>query len=117
MADKAVFDMDVLLQSTCDDHDLARQIVGVFLNDIPVQLKDLNTALATGDVKSAERVAHSIKGAAATVGGEMLRECAMECEDLAREGDLDAVGTRTDDLNGRYESLKTALLDAGFTAE
>lgn len=117
MVDKTVFDMDALLTATCDDRELAGQVVGVFLNDIPVQLANLDKAVAEGDIKTAERVTHSIKGASATVGGETLRVLALECETASREGRLEVVLTHISDLNRQYELLKTALLEAGFTAE
>ncbi|MCD8139274.1 MAG: Hpt domain-containing protein [Planctomycetaceae bacterium] len=117
MPDNSVFDMNQLLESTCDDRELAAQVVGVFLNDIPKQLADLDAAIAAADVKTAERVAHSIKGAAATVGGESLRATALDCEQLAREGDLDGVQSHIPDLKSHYDLLKNALLEAGFIAE
>ncbi|MCD8351208.1 MAG: Hpt domain-containing protein [Planctomycetaceae bacterium] len=117
MPDNSVFDMNQLLESTCDDRELAAQVVGVFLNDIPKQLTDLDAAIAANDVKTAERVAHSIKGASATVGGEMLRVTALECEQKARDGDINGLMTYIPDLKSRYELLKNALLEAGFVAE
>lgn len=117
MVDKTVFDMDALLNATCDDRELAGQVVGVFLNDIPLQLKNLDKAIAERDVKTTERVTHSIKGASATVGGETLRALALECETASHEGRLDAVQANLLDLNRHYENLKAALLEAGFTAE
>ncbi len=109
--------MNQLLESTCDDRELAAQVVGVFLNDIPKQLTDLDAAIASNDLKTAERVAHSIKGASATVGGEMLRFTALDCETTARDGDIDAVRSYIPELKKRYELLKNALLEAGFVAE
>ena len=117
MADKTIFDMDLLLQSTCDDFELAGEVVGVFLTDIPVQLADLDKALIKGDAGTAERVAHSIKGAAATVGGETFRAIGLECEQAGREGRLEDLRLKLPELKSQYQILKAALLDAGFTAE
>lgn len=115
MADKRIFDMDMLLQSTCDDKELAGQVVAVFLADIPVQIADLDAALIAGDAKTAERVAHSIKGAAATVGGEALREVALACEQCGREGRLDEVRSEMAELKTRYAALESELRANGFT--
>ena len=117
VADKSVFDMEKLLDSTCDDKELVAQVAGVFLADIPVQLVDLEKALATGDAKTAERVAHSIKGASATVGGESLRDIAFDCEQLGRDGRLDELHDKLADLRARYEELSQALRDEGFVSE
>ncbi|MCC8189499.1 MAG: Hpt domain-containing protein [Planctomycetes bacterium] len=117
MEDDVVFNMEQLLNSTCDDRELASQVVGVFLSDIPVQLQELDKALAAGDAKTAERVAHSIKGASATVGGCLLRDVAFACEQYGREARLADLQSRVRDLRDSFEALKTALLAAGFTAE
>lgn len=115
MADKRIFDMEMLLQSTCDDKELAGQVVGVFLADIPIQLADLEAALAGGDAKTAERVSHSIKGASATVGGEALREVAYACEQFGRDGKLDELRTRMAELRECYADLEKELRANGFS--
>lgn len=117
MEDKSVFDMEALLNSTCDDDELAGQVVGVFLSDIPEQLDYLQKALDEDDAATAERVAHSIKGAAATVGGERLRAVAFECEKLGKAGDLDALRGMMAHLRETYGILQQVLRDNGFVQE
>lgn len=117
MDDVPVFLMANLMDATCDDKELAAQVVGVFLNDIPVQLQSLDEALKASDAKTAERVAHSIKGASATVGGERLRQVALECETFGRENQLDKLGARVAELRAAYEELAEALRGEGFTGE
>lgn len=115
MADSNIFDMEQLLNSTCDDRELAAQVVGVFLADIPMQLDNLDAALAAGDAKTAERVAHSVKGASATVGGELLRAVAFECEQYGRDSRLEELKAKVPELKTQYQALRAALLEAGFT--
>lgn len=117
MEDNPVFDKRILLASTCDDKELAEQVVEVFLTDIPVQLKDLDQALTDGDAKTAERISHSIKGASATVGGERLRELAFECEQLGREGNLDILRGKTAVLGRQFTMLCEALREEGFAVD
>lgn len=114
MADNNVFDMEQLMNSTCDDRELTAQVVGVFLADIPVQLENLDAALAAGDAKTAERVSHSIKGASATVGGELLRDVAFECEKFGRDSKLEELKAQVPEMKTRYQALRAALLEAGF---
>ena len=117
MADKNIFDMDQLLRSTCDDRELAEQVVGVFLADIPLQLSALQKALDDNDGKTAERVAHSIKGASATVGGEALRLVALESELLGKNGDLVSMRLKIDAVRAQYALLESELRAAGFVEE
>ncbi len=114
MADTAIFDMAQLLQSTCDDRELAAQVAGVFLSDIPQQLAALLGAVEANDAKTAERAAHSIKGASATVGGEALRQVALECEMLGKQGDLGAVRGKIDEIRCQYALLEGELRASGF---
>ena len=72
-----------------DDEDLARTVAEGFLEDIPRQIEALRGYLEAGDAPGAERQAHTIKGAAANMGGEHLREVAFEMEKAGKAGDLE----------------------------
>lgn len=115
--DVPVFNAQALLDATCDDKELASQVVGVFLTDIPVQLHDLEAAVKSGDAKTAERTAHSIKGASATVGGEKLRAIALDCETFGREGKLEALGAKLEALRACFDELVAVMRENGFAGE
>ncbi len=112
--EEGAFDLETLLISVCDDRELAEQVVSLFLSDIPIQLDELDEALAAGDAETARRIAHSIKGAAATIGGPFLRDEALECEQLGRDGELEAIKARTAALRRLFGELREELLAAGF---
>lgn len=116
MDDNPVFNIRQLLQSTDGDQELAGQITGMFLGDTPAQISALNAALDAGDAKTAERVAHSIKGAAATVGGDRLRHTAFACECLARDGKLDDCKNRMAEVASEFAALGQEMATHGFTA-
>lgn len=109
-----VFNQEQLLASCGEDDELATQVAMVFLTDIPRQLDNLDAAITGGEAKVAERVMHSIKGAAATVGGDRLRSCAFECEQLAHAGQLDELAGRLPEIRSLFTALRDALEDAGF---
>ncbi len=113
----AVFDMAVLLSSTCDDRELAAQVAGVFLVDIPTQIAALAAALDAEDVPTAERTAHTIKGASATVGGNALRDVALECELAGKAGDLPAMRQQISGIREQYALLEAELRANGFAEE
>jgi signal transduction histidine kinase/DNA-binding response OmpR family regulator len=117
-ASSAVFDEAALRAQVAGDRALARVVTRCFLEDIPRQLEALAKFLAAEDVRGAERQAHTIKGAAAVVGGQALTELAGELEKKGRDGDLTTVRSRIDELRARFEGLRTAMaaspwLDAG----
>lgn len=62
-----------------------------------------------GDASSAHRVAHSLKSAAASIGGEVLSAVAREMEQTSMEGDMDGIRSRLPDLEMRFEQLRQAV--------
>ena len=92
-----------------DDEELVQTVIRAFLDDIPKQIETLKACLETDDAPTSERQAHTIKGAAATVGGEALRKVAEDMERAAREGDLDLVAALEPDLDERFNQLGEAL--------
>jgi HPt (histidine-containing phosphotransfer) domain-containing protein len=93
------------------DEEMARVIVGGFLEEMPDQLSTLRKCLASRDAAGARRQAHSIKGASANVGGEALRRAAFAAEEAGQAGDLDAIMTLVPGLELQFASLREAMRD------
>ena len=103
-----VYDRDGLMDRL-EDEGLVRMVTECFLEDMPRLIEMLRACLEAGDAPGAERQAHTIKGAAANVGGETLRKMANEMEKAGKAGDLDAVRTRMADLGSRFDQLRQAM--------
>jgi CheY-like chemotaxis protein/HPt (histidine-containing phosphotransfer) domain-containing protein len=84
--DPRIFDRGTLLQRLDGDTDLFREVLGVFLSDCPGRLAKLGEALNGNSLAEAERHAHSLKGAAATIAAPMLRQTAYSLEVCCRNG-------------------------------
>ena len=104
-----VFDRAGMMVRLMDDEELAGKILEGFLDDIPRQFELLRRHLAAKDAPSTELQIHSVKGAAAYVGGEALRAVAFDLEKAARAGDLTQVKARLAELEGEFERLKEAI--------
>jgi len=103
-----VFDQAGMMDRMMDDDDLARKVVGGFLEDIPRQIETLKACLEAGDAPGAMRQAHSTKSASASVGGEALRKVAFEMENAAKAGDLESIAARLPELEiqiGRFKDV------------
>ena len=109
-----VFDLTQLLQSACDDRETASAVVALFLEEVPTQLAQLDRALAAGDSPTAERMAHSIKGSSAAIGGLMLRDVAFRGEKLGREGKLDDLRLLLPELRQCFDDLSCQLRSLDF---
>lgn len=115
MGESTVFDRQQLVDSTNGDEELAAQVVEIFFADIPEQLTELDQALQAGDAHTAERAAHSIKGASATIGGMALRETAFVCEKLGKDGKLEEMKGMLPVLRSDFAALCEQLRAAGFS--
>ena len=108
--DPAVFDRAALLDRLAGDEELARKILGIFLDNMPVRIRDLRTALDAGDVSAAPRAAHAIKGMAANISAEAMRSLAEKMENAARTGDLEWIRERMAKLEAKLEELRRMLV-------
>ncbi len=106
-----VFDQAGLMGRVMGDAALARMVTDGFLNDIPHLIETLRAGLQSGDAAAAMRHAHSIKGASANVGGEVLRGAAEAIERAVAGGDLDGANARLPELEAAFLRLQEAMRD------
>ena len=75
------------------DHDeFLRELVGIYLEDTPLRIAELDSSLAAGEVEKFVRAAHSIKGSSANLGAASLRRAAEHLETHARKEGLANLG-------------------------
>jgi CheY-like chemotaxis protein/HPt (histidine-containing phosphotransfer) domain-containing protein len=96
--DSQIFDRKSLLERVMDDELLAGEVLAAFLGEIDGDMTMLGAALDRGDGRAARDAAHTIKGSAANVGAETIRERALELESLCKQGDLVAATGRLQQL-------------------
>ncbi len=108
-AEAPVWDKSGMLSRLMEDGALARTIGDCFIEDIPRQILALGESLDAGDGPAAERVCHSIKGASANVGGEVLKALALEMEMAARAGELGFVKDKLGGLKSAFDRLKEVM--------
>jgi len=88
-------DMARLRQRFDDDEELLAEIFRVFQSEVPLRRAGFEEALAAGDFHRITHQAHSLKGVAATMFAEPLRQAAYDLEMAGRAGDADAVARLT----------------------
>ncbi len=81
--------------------DFIGELIDAFLDDAPNMIQNMQSALATNDVESFRRNAHSLKSNANTFGATELAGLAKELEFMARENNLN--------IGNRLEILKEAF--------
>ena len=112
---KSVFDQEALLGRLLGDRQLAARVLRGFLQDVPCQLKKLRERLDDSDAPGARLQAHALKGAAATVAAENLREIALAMEQAGRAGKLDGCGQLLPSAVQEFERFQSAVDREGWT--
>ena len=79
-----VFDRAHLSRYTMDSADLEREILGLFLLQLPSTIESIERAETAADWKLAT---HTLKGAAASIGAKRLQAISAELERLTVEDD------------------------------
>ena len=87
------------------------ELIELFINTTPGDIAKLNTAINSGDFNAAEKAAHSIKGAASSLGLTEISNEAKKIEYAAKE-DPGTIATLSADeleviLNRIRETYKT----------
>lgn len=102
---KRVWDRDRMLEFLMHNEALTVKVTRQFLDQTPNQIRELAAAIEEGDRIRAEQIAHSIKGAAANLGAEVLRECAFSMEMAAKSADFDALQEAIGPLQDAFKEL------------
>jgi CheY-like chemotaxis protein/HPt (histidine-containing phosphotransfer) domain-containing protein len=105
----ATFNADALIERAMGDQALAGAVARSFLADAPGRIAVLRGHLEAGNAKDVEFQAHTIKGAAATVGGEGLVSWALAIEQAGRASDLASAGSAFAELTAEFERVRQAM--------
>ncbi len=107
--ERPVWDRQTLLNRLLGDESLLRPIIDCFLEDLPGQVLTFRTHLSSEQWQEAERSAHLIKGAAANMSGERLRDVAATIEEALRQGRHEVALQRLPDLESECQQLQKRL--------
>ena len=106
---EAVFHEEALLERLMGDRETAGIVVRGFLEELPGRLESVRGGLAAGATSAVARDSHTLKGAAATIGGEALMLVAADLEVATRAGDLERGRLLFERLDEQVARLTTAL--------
>jgi HPt (histidine-containing phosphotransfer) domain-containing protein len=85
-------------------------LLRMWLQLAPAELQSLAEAIARGDARAVERLAHKLKGMSAFVGAECARQVALRLELMGRAGELHEAPAALVELEGE---LRRAVGFAG----
>ena len=116
--DPTVLDKSRALEVTGGSARILKRVTSVFLENLPKQVAELADALAEGQRETAQRKAHALKSAAASLGGTRVNEIALEIETAAKEDRLAEAQERFGkELLAEFARLKKAIESVDWERE
>ncbi|EAR14133.1 MULTISPECIES: Hpt domain-containing protein [Robiginitalea] len=90
-----IYNLDKINEMADGDSDFVLSVVSVFLEEVPVDLRELETAIAASNYEQVYKLAHKIKPNVDLLGMEQTRAIALEIETLGKsEGNMETIRER-----------------------
>jgi len=110
----AIFDPEAFERQTGGDAGLRAEIIGMFLEDCPVRVGEIRTAIANGDAAALVSSAHALKGSASYLSASIVRARAADLEHVGRAGRLADAPALLGQLDAAVAELLTVLRRESF---
>jgi HPt (histidine-containing phosphotransfer) domain-containing protein len=94
------------------DLDLVRELVGLFVEDVPPRLISIQKALAEGNVDQVMEDAHHLKGSLGNMGLLRFADLARQMEEEARAGSLKSAPELLEAMHSAFPEGHAALKEA-----
>ncbi len=91
------------------DDAFLREILGIYLEDVPLRILDLKKARETGDKAVYIRSAHTIKGSSANVGAIEVKSIAETIEHRAKTDSLSSLDPELAELETAFTRAEQAI--------
>ena len=92
-----------------EDPNFVKELIGLFLDDVPVRIAEIEQALATQDAILLTRAAHTIKGSGSNFGAAGLGHVALEMEQQGKAADFAAAAVSLPSLRSEFALVTEAL--------
>jgi len=107
--DQEPIDIAAALVGVEGNVELLKEMIRLFLKELPELQTRLRDALTAGNAKAIENAAHKIKGSLGNFAAHPAFEMALKLEALGRDGSLSAAGPALGELDKEIERLKSAM--------
>lgn len=110
MLKKDVIDSQ-FMESMADKKPFLKKMFAVFVSQEPQRVQQIKDALDSEDVDQLRHLAHSLKGGAATMGAERVRECCLLLENATKANDMSAARTHLRSLETEMDNAYTFMFN------
>lgn len=102
-------DEHIILHNTGADRELAAELIGIFENDLPTTLKQLEEAIAREDLETVHRLAHSLKSPLMMFGATTACDQSHKLESAAGEPETAKLSPMFELLRAELKEVSAAL--------
>ena len=92
-----------------DDPEIFNELINLFLEDTPVRLRDLSSALEANDATALGQAAHALKSSSANLGATQLSGLFSQIEQAGYQGDLNTAAPLVEQSQSEYGRVEAAL--------
>ncbi|MCA1585680.1 MAG: Hpt domain-containing protein [Acidobacteria bacterium] len=93
------------------ESDVLIEVLCLFRDDAPARVRAIVTAWRADDAHGVMAAAHSLKGAASSLGADALQRACSDIEAAAKTGDLAAIGRLIDDLEEQAANVERDIAE------
>jgi len=104
-----VLDYEKGLEQVGGDESLLKEVLGIFIEDVPRKLSELREGLMQEDREKIRRAGHSLKGASANIAADAVQKVAFDIEKMAAESDFDTIRETIGLLEDEIGKLQAAI--------
>ncbi len=105
-----IYNLDKINEMAEGDEDFVNSVISVFLDEVPVDLRELETAIQNSNHDQVYKLAHKIKPNVDLLGMEQTRAVALEIETLGKsEGNMETIRERFPVLKRDIEQVIAEL--------
>ena len=109
LRDLDVIDIDTVLARFRGDAKRLRTFLAKIATNQASAAEDIRAALDSGDAEATQRLAHTLKGLAGTIGAEQLQTAAHDVEAALEDGGADAARSQLPALENRLQDVLDSL--------
>jgi two-component system sensor histidine kinase/response regulator len=103
------FDIAEARRQVGDDEEILREVMQLFVDDVPKRVAELRAAVERRDAALLERSAHTLKGSCVVFGAGPARDAANRVESMGKRRELDGAADAVASLVQESERLAADL--------
>ncbi|GAB4296691.1 MAG: hypothetical protein Fur0025_34360 [Oscillatoriaceae cyanobacterium] len=101
--------LDANILNSLREIDALEEIIDIYLEQAPLLLEKIASAVELTDPQELREAAHSLKSTSAALGANMLSELSKQLEEMARAGTTDGAPPLVTRVQAEYSLVKAAL--------